>query len=147
MCKTSVRLQTIYIIHQRTHTIYPSHTKTHNKTTQEKTFHIKMESLRVAIVVFAVVVSLFSSTTNGELITKCIVAYAQECPDQTSSAGIERCCSLMVNMYKNDADCLCSIYEYTSTDDETANDKLFECGINTNDSFSCNSDRDRSLLG
>lgn len=110
-------------------------------------FEIEMAIFKSAIVIFAIVVSLFSLMAKGELITKCIVAYAQECPDQESSAGIEKCCSLMVNLYKNDADCLCSIFEYTTTDDEAANKKLSNCSITTQVPFSCNFNRERILEG
>lgn len=107
-----------------------------------------MAIFRDAIFIFVVVVvSLFSSKANGKLITKCIGVYAQECADQESSPGIERCCSLMVNLYKTDADCLCSIYEYTGMDDEAANKKLSGCGIITRVPFSCNFNRDRILEG
>lgn len=106
-----------------------------------------MAIFRDAILIAAVVVALFSFTVRGELISKCIGLYAQECSDQESPVGIEKCCSMMVKLYKNDADCLCSIYEYTGINNEAANRKLSDCGQNTGGSFSCTLARDRLLIG
>lgn len=106
-----------------------------------------MAIFKDTIIIAAVVVALFSLTVNGELISKCIGLYAQECLDQESPVGIEKCCSMMVKLYKNDGDCLCSIYEYTGIDNEAANRKLSDCGENTEGSFSCSLVRDRVLIG
>lgn len=97
-----------------------------------------MTSFRLAIIISAVFATLLiSSTVNGKLISKCIGAYAQECSDQESPTGIEKCCLMMVDFYNTDADCLCSIYEYIGINNEYANQMLTKCGANTEGFFSC----------